>query len=1072
MIVSRPMRYAMLGLLGSTMLATGGTARAADLPDRFEAGRDITGEPCSVTRDWSRTTGAIKRQQDQPFVLTCRGVSAARLQGIVMTAAVAAADATQRNCGDRRDLAIAGIGQAAVRQCFDPALGLNVAELTVNGPRGTYVGAASPTALAPLVAVLKAATSGQVPTVTASPEQTGINLGELPPAPVGALATASLVNASPDAALQQGILMMRNGQHVEASRVLNDALSRLSAAVPPGRLAELQMATAVADSDLGQFEAADSAFAAARETLAANPSLENLAYLEDALRTYRALDSINRRQWANAVSILDENTRSASPLEDPITLSLLNKANGGALQTGSTFIEKSRYYALMLEVQKQYARSVAYLAQRRLPESLAALEGPRGAASTLSTLEQFAQPASLDWLRARIQLQHARIAAQKKDIDGALQGYDCAILTMRGLPQPAGPNCPVARSGSTTLSSALGASAIANIQLERASVAADRPGADDDALITQYDGAIDTMAQADHGAGSQPPALQAYFNLLLRRAKAAPSDALSERYFRGLQVVGDPAIAGDFSRLQDVVEADGTVGAKVRDRTELERQITQLRYQIAALPEADTAGRAALDQQRSAAESALAAINAELGANSRFTAQDDRPVTIAELRSILRPGEMYLKIVNVRERLYGIAINEKNSWIYGIDAKSSDIARLVNIVLTSARSTRTPEGERKIVPFEVETAFALFRTMTGPAYDEALKAKALVVDPAGPLRSVPIGILVADAASVKAYKASSKTDKFNYSAVRFVASQTDLSMALSPRSFTVVRTKVAPSTAPNAFLGLGENAASPLVSGTLANRPVLRGPNCSISYANWARIKDGNPPISARQLQIAADAFGVPGAPEITGEAFTDVAVLKASREGKLNQYQVLHFATHGLAGTPLEVDGCKSELPPSLVTTMAAPAEDGSVESEGLLSFAKVATLDLNANLVVLSACQTAVSTGTVSNRQAGLEDASGTLDGLVRAFITANARAVLATFWSVPASDQSNELMATFYRAGRTGTIGEALRAAQTSVIRQPEFSHPYYWGAYFVVGDTAKTMLTGVKTARADTGAAPEM
>jgi hypothetical protein len=79
------------------------------------------------------------------------------------------------------------------------------------------------------------------------------------------------------------------------------------------------------------------------------------------------------------------------------------------------------------------------------------------------------------------------------------------------------------------------------------------------------------------------------------------------------------------------------------------------------------------------------------------------------------------------------------------------------------------------------------------------------------------------------------------------------------------------------------------------------------------------------------------------------------------------------------------------------------------------------------------------------------------VRAFVTANARAVLATYWKVPASESSDAFIRAFYASGRTGTIGAALRDAQLAAMKRPETSHPYYWGAYFLVGDASKSMLT---------------
>jgi CHAT domain-containing protein len=79
------------------------------------------------------------------------------------------------------------------------------------------------------------------------------------------------------------------------------------------------------------------------------------------------------------------------------------------------------------------------------------------------------------------------------------------------------------------------------------------------------------------------------------------------------------------------------------------------------------------------------------------------------------------------------------------------------------------------------------------------------------------------------------------------------------------------------------------------------------------------------------------------------------------------------------------------------------------------------------------------------------------VRAFLAANSRAVLATYWKVSAEEESDALFRTFYSAGRTSTIRGALKAAQNSLINAPRYSHPFYWGAYFVVGDASKSMLT---------------
>ena len=124
---------------------------------------------------------------------------------------------------------------------------------------------------------------------------------------------------------------------------------------------------------------------------------------------------------------------------------------------------------------------------------------------------------------------------------------------------------------------------------------------------------------------------------------------------------------------------------------------------------------------------------------------------------------------------------------------------------------------------------------------------------------------------------------------------------------------------------------------------------------------------------------------------------------------------------------------------------------------FDEIAELRLNANLVMLSACDT--GSGIRSQalaRRSGQEEAGSTLQGLVRAFLAANARAVMATHWEVPAVDGTYAFTQSFYGAARFNSIGGALRTAQRGLIADPATSHPFYWGAYFVVGDSSKKML----------------
>ncbi len=1054
MMTAASNRKLILASLLITSALPAAPAMAAPLPDTMQLGENRIGQPCTASRDWSRSSGAIKTSKDQSFVVTCRGASAAKIVAVVQPAATAAKAGT-RECGASSNLSLEGLGPVVARMCQDAALGVQVLEIQAEQDGKTFVGASSVEAVAPMLRMLKASANGvDADLFKWSPT---VDISILAPAPAGTGTGAQLADFNLESALQQGVLAIRSGELVTASRGLNDALSRVSGSTPPAVVAELQLTAALADSGLGQFGPARKGFAAAEATLRNNTNSERGAYLERALRTYRSFDAINQREWERALTELNAISQESRPLSNPLVLSNINRDSEKSKASGISLKDKNQYNWLVLDVQQNYARSVALLGLNRIDESRAAIYSANGAISSFRVLDQVALPAGINWLRARVQMQVARIEARAKNSGAALAAYDCALATMQGRAAPA--SCPIGLSDKASEGSFAGdSSAIAALQLERATFAsqAGLPAGD---VAAQYREAVDTVVSSGRSSSVQAPALIGYFEFLLGEVKKGTNPALQDEYFRLMQVVSDPAIAGDMVKLESVIAADGTISSDLRTRVELERQITSLRYQIAALGPDAAAEKARLERLRANAEAEKGTIDVRLASDPRFSRQDDTPISIKELRENLREGEVYLKLARIRTRLYGMVITRDEAWTYGIEAPADSVENLARRVISTSRSQVSLSGKTTISPFDVQTAYGLFNAISGPAAGAVASAKYVIFDPAGQLRNLPAGVLVTDADSVKAYKASGKSGSFNYSKVGFLAAQAEIATSISPRSFTVVRSKVAASTAPRPLLGLGENGQAALPGPAQALRPVFNGVGCSVKYGSWVDISNANPPISASQLQIVSRSLGVPGAPSMIGAAFTDAGVEAASEAGELSQYQVLHFATHGSPQTSTEIDGCMVDVPPSLIAGIAPAPEDGPIVSNGLLSYDKIARLKLNANLVVLAACETSSGAEATAGRIAGQEDTSqAALDGLVRAFISANARAVIATYWRIPANQSGDDLMGSLYSAGRTGTIGEALKSAQGSLMHNPKSSHPYYWGAFFVVGDTAKHMLTG--------------
>jgi CHAT domain-containing protein len=164
-----------------------------------------------------------------------------------------------------------------------------------------------------------------------------------------------------------------------------------------------------------------------------------------------------------------------------------------------------------------------------------------------------------------------------------------------------------------------------------------------------------------------------------------------------------------------------------------------------------------------------------------------------------------------------------------------------------------------------------------------------------------------------------------------------------------------------------------------------------------------------------------------------------------LSGFKVLAFATHGLV--PGELNGLTQ---PALA--LSAPAVTGG-EGDGLLTMEEILGLKLDADWVVLSACNTGAGAG------AGAEAASG----LGRAFFYAGTRALLVTNWSVH-SQSARELVTDLFKRQADDTKmtrGEAMRQAMMSLVDGPgyagadgktefAYAHPLFWAPYSIIGD----------------------
>jgi CHAT domain-containing protein len=173
-------------------------------------------------------------------------------------------------------------------------------------------------------------------------------------------------------------------------------------------------------------------------------------------------------------------------------------------------------------------------------------------------------------------------------------------------------------------------------------------------------------------------------------------------------------------------------------------------------------------------------------------------------------------------------------------------------------------------------------------------------------------------------------------------------------------------------------------------------------------------------------------APQERGFKALDFAASRATvMSADLDQYRVVHFATHGLLN---------SRHPELSGIVLSLVDEDGRAQ-EGFLRAHEIYNLKLNAELVVLSACSTAL----------GKEIRGEGLAGLTRGFMYAGTPRVVASLWNVR-DEATAVLMKRFYQNLLTGdsSPAAALRLAQVSMWREPRWQSPYYWAGFALQGE----------------------
>jgi CHAT domain-containing protein len=195
-------------------------------------------------------------------------------------------------------------------------------------------------------------------------------------------------------------------------------------------------------------------------------------------------------------------------------------------------------------------------------------------------------------------------------------------------------------------------------------------------------------------------------------------------------------------------------------------------------------------------------------------------------------------------------------------------------------------------------------------------------------------------------------------------------------------------------------------------------------------------PETADELCAVAHSLGVPDSDIWLGARATEHEIKRLSDSGDLADYRIVHFATHGALAGEL-----RAGAEPGLILT---PPREATTDDDGYLSASEIAGLKLDADWVILSACNTA----------AGGAQGAEALSGLASAFFYAGARSLVVSHWAVNSDATVKLITKAVSTMAEDTTVGrsEALRRSMLSLIETGELNeaHPAYWAPFFVVGE----------------------
>jgi CHAT domain-containing protein/Tfp pilus assembly protein PilF len=413
----------------------------------------------------------------------------------------------------------------------------------------------------------------------------------------------------------------------------------------------------------------------------------------------------------------------------------------------------------------------------------------------------------------------------------------------------------------------------------------------------------------------------------------------------------------------------------------------------------------------------------------------------------LKAGEIQA-LLSADEALVLFALADKDSYVLTLTRDNFDWERipLGADILTQKIATlrrgldvgKASDASGKSGLYDLALANELYAALLGPVERLVKDKRSLLIAPSGALTALPFHLLVTEKPT------AAIPDKIEgYRDAAWLLKRQAVSVLPSVSSLKALRGFARRDQAVKPMTGFGDPVFNPAKAGDerrTASRSVT-----NLAYTDFwqgAGVDRDRLALALPQLPDTADELNAVG--KDLGVAAADIHLgLDASettvKRAPLADYRIVYFATHGLVAGDI-----KGVAEPSLALSIPRMP---SAFDDGLLTSSEVAELKLNADFVVLSACN------TIAGDKPGAE----ALSGLARSFFYAGARALLVTHWSVDSDAATRLTTSTFDLLKADPELGraEALRRAMLAYLNDksaPRNAYPALWGPFALIGEGA--------------------